>query len=336
MSHSEAQPNPSKRAALYRAVTEFQDPSIPRSLRQIANSALPYFALVLAMYWSLGVSYWLTLALAVPASGFLVRVFIIFHDCGHGSFFRSRVANRSVGFFAGLLFFLPYHYWTHQHSVHHATAGDLDNRGSGDVNTITVREYKSLSPFRRFVYRAYRNPFTLLVVGPLFVFFIRYRYWRSSDDSRRRNSAMLTNLSLLAIIAIAWLTIGIKTYVMIQLPIMVIAGTSGVWLFYVQHQFKDTYWETHERWNHLLGALEGSSFYKLPRVLQWFSGNIGFHHVHHLSPRIPNYRLQACHEAIAELRNVKPIHFWESFRTLQCHLWDEERRRLVAFAEVRV
>lgn len=320
--------------SLYREVTKFQKPDLRRSLGQIANSVLPYLALFAAMYWSLGVSYWLTLALAIPAAGFLVRVFIIFHDCGHGSFFRSRRANRTVGFFAGLLFFLPYHYWTHQHSVHHATAGDLDNRGNGDVHTLTVREYQSRSAWQRLLYRMYRNPFTLLVLGPLFVFLVRYRYWNRDDDARTRNSAIATNLALAALVTGAALTIGIKTYVMIQLPIMLVAGAAGVWLFYVQHQFEGTYWEKHENWNHLRGAMQGSSFYRLPRVLQWFSGNIGFHHVHHLNPRIPNYRLQACHEAIAELRKVPALSLRESLKSLQCHLWDEDRRRLISFSEV--
>jgi omega-6 fatty acid desaturase (delta-12 desaturase) len=324
----------SANSSLYGAVAKFQEPTLRGSLWQIANSALPYLGLVLAMYWSLNVSYWLTLALAIPASGFLVRVFIIFHDCCHGSFFRSRQANRAVGFFAGLLFFLPYHYWTNQHSVHHATAGDLDSRGSGDIHTITVREYLELPKWKQLLYRMYRHPFTLLVVGPLFVFLVRYRYWYGSDGARRRKSAMITNMALLAIVVTAALTIGIKKYVAIQLPIMLIAGAGGVWMFYVQHQFDGTYWERHKNWSHLKGALQGSSFYKLPPVLQWFSGNIGFHHVHHLSPRIPNYRLQACHEAVAELRNVKAITLWESFKTLKCHLWDEERKRLISFGEL--
>jgi omega-6 fatty acid desaturase (delta-12 desaturase) len=288
------------------------------------------------MYWSLGVSYWLTIALAIPAAGFLTRVFIIFHDCGHGSFFRSRQANRTVGFFSGLFFFLPFHYWTNQHSVHHATAGDLDNRGSGDVHTITVREYLSLSPMKRLLYRIYRNPFTLLVLGPMFVFLVRYRFWYSSDSARRRRSAMVTNVTLLVIVLAAAFTIGLKTYVMIQAPIMLISGMLGVWLFYVQHQFEGTYWEHHKNWNHLRGALQGSSFYKLPPILQWFTGNIGFHHVHHLSPRIPNYRLQACHEAIAELKNIRPITIRESFKSLRCHLWDEESKRLISFGDVAV
>ncbi len=334
MHSSDSRIDTSQRASIYRVASQFQHPILSRSLRQIANSALPYFAFLVAMYWSLGISYWLTLGLSIPAAGFLVRVFIIFHDCGHGSFFHSRSANRLVGFLSGLLFFLPYHYWTHQHSLHHATAGDLDHRGQGDIHTLTVREYLKLSPFRRLMYRIYRHPITLLGVGPLFVFLIRYRFWTPSDGVRRRRSALLTNAALSVIVLGAALTIGIKAYLMIQLPIMIVAGAAGVWLFYVQHQFPDTYWEVHDRWNHLRGALEGSSFYELPRLLQWFSGNIGFHHVHHLSPRIPNYRLQACHQALAGLCQVKTVRLRESLRTLQCHLWDEDRRRLIAFAEL--
>jgi omega-6 fatty acid desaturase (delta-12 desaturase) len=327
------QPDFRSPATIYDAAAEFQDPTLGRSLWQILNSVIPYLCLLLIMYWSLGISYGLTVALAIPAAGFLTRIFIIFHDCGHGSFFRSRRANRAVGSVVGLLFFLPFHYWTHQHAIHHATTGDLDRRGSGDVHTITVREYVGMSRLRQFLYRAYRHPVSLLLIGPVFTFFIRYRYWHESDGPRRRRSAMVTNLALLAIVTTAALTIGFRTYLLIQLPILLIAGTLGVWLFYVQHQFEWTYWEKHEDWNHLRGALKGSSLYALPPLLQWFTGNIGFHHVHHLNPRIPNYRLQAAHEAIPELHEVRPITLRSSLLTMRCNLWCENRRRMVSFAE---
>jgi len=322
--------------SLHEAVGRFQGACTRRSLWMIANSVLPYFGLLVAMYWSLGVSLWLTIALAIPAASFLARIFIIFHDCGHGSFFRSRRANKAVGYLAGLLFFLPFHYWTNQHSVHHATTGDLDRRGNGDVYTMTVREYRNLSPRKRLFYRVYRHPLILLLIGPLFTFFIRYRYWYPSDGERRRKSAMSTNLVLAGMIAVAALLSGVKTFLFLHLPVVLIAGTVGVWLFYIQHQFEGTYWEKHEACDHIRGALEGSSFYKLPRLLQWITGNIGFHHVHHLNPRIPNYKLQACHEAIAELRKVQPVTLRSSLRSLKCNLWDEDRKRLVSFAEVPV
>jgi omega-6 fatty acid desaturase (delta-12 desaturase) len=317
-------------------VARFEAPSLARSLGQIASSILPYFALLYAMVLSLDVSYWITLGLAVPAAGFLVRTFIIFHDCGHGSFFRSQKANRIVGFFAALLTFMPSTYWSLEHAKHHATSGDLDRRGVGDVWTLTVQEYLALPRLQQIWYRIYRNPFVLLIVAPLYVFFVNYRYWRPGSPKRVRWSTVQTNVALLGIVTVASLTIGFKAYVMIQLPIMMIAGAAGVWLFYVQHQFEDTYWERHDDWDFVRQALDGSSFYKLPKILQWFSGNIGFHHVHHLSPRIPNYYLQRCHESHPMFRAVKPVTLPSSLKALGYRLWDEDGKRLVGFGYLRL
>jgi len=286
------------------------------------------------MYLAFDVSYWITLALAVPAAGFLIRSFIVFHDCGHGSFLKSRKANRILGFFAALLTFMPSYYWSHQHAKHHATAGDLDHRGSGDVWTLTVQEYLALPRWKRVWYRVYRNPFFLFGVAPLYLFFVHYRYWRPGDKRRVRWSAMRTNLALLAIVVASSLTIGFKVYLMIQLPIMIVAGSVGVWLFYVQHQFENTYWEREGEWSYVRQALEGSSFYKLPPILQWFSGNIGFHHIHHLSPRIPNYNLQKCRESHPMFQVVKPVTLRASLKCMGYRLWDEEHRRLVGFGYV--
>ena len=238
--------------------------------------------------------------------------------------------------FVALMTFIPSYYWSHQHAKHHATAGDLDHRGSGDVWTLTVQEYLALSRFKRICYRVYRNPVFLFGVAPLYLFLVHHRYWRSHDNSRARWSTIHTNLAVLAIVVIASLTIGFKAYLMIQLPIMVIAGGAGVWLFYVQHQFENTYWERHDKWDYVRHALEGSSFYKLPGILQWFSGNIGFHHVHHLSPRIPNYNLQACHKSHAMFKAVKHVTLWASFKCLGYRLWDEDRKKLVGFSYVAV
>lgn len=313
------------------AVARFEKPSLRRSTRQLINTLVPYAALLVAMYFAMGISYWITLALAIPAAGFLVRSFIICHDCGHGSFFRSRQANRIVGFFTGLLAFVPSYYWSHQHARHHATSGNLDQRGVGDIWTMTVQEYLA-SPLRtRLWYRLYRNPFFLFGLAPLWVFFIRYRFWYKNDNVRGRWSTIHTNLAIIAIITACHFTIGIGAYLMIQVPILVISFVVGVWLFYVQHQFEETYWEYQDDWSYVRQALEGSSFYKLPRVLQWFTGNIGFHHIHHLSPRIPNYYLEACHESHAMFRQVPQITLWTSLKTLKYRLWDEERRRLVGF-----
>jgi omega-6 fatty acid desaturase (delta-12 desaturase) len=288
------------------------------------------------MYISLDFSYWITLALAFPAAGFLIRIFIIFHDCGHGSFFKSATANRMVGFVGGVLAFTPSYHWTHSHAKHHATAGDLDHRGSGDVWTLTVQEYLALSRWGRIKYRTYRNPLVLFGFAPAFSFFIYNRFFTSKDGRRARWSTVKTNLALAVIVIATSLTIGIKAYLMIQLPVMTLAATIGMWLFYVQHQFEGTYWERHEKWSYLRQALEGSSFYKLPRILQWFSGNIGFHHVHHLSPRIPNYNLQKCHEANSIFKTVRHITLAASLKSLTYRLWDEERKTLVGFNYVGV
>jgi omega-6 fatty acid desaturase (delta-12 desaturase) len=335
----EVNPSPDRKGARRswrKVVAPYENASLPRSLRQIADTLIPYFALLYLMYLTLDVSYWITLGLAFPAAGFLVRSFIIFHDCGHGSFFTSRKANRILGFFTALLVFTPSYYWSHQHARHHATSGDLDRRGVGDMWILTVEEYLSLSRWTRIRYRIYRNPFFLFGVAPLYLFFIQNRFWGPSDNSHARWSAMRTNVALATIIMAASLTIGIKAYLMIQLPIMVIAITAGVWLFYVQHQFENTYWERHDEWSYVQQALEGSSFYKLPRILQWFSGNIGFHHIHHLSPRIPNYNLQKCHESHPMFQAVGPLTLWSSLKSLGYRLWDEERKKLVGFSHVHI
>jgi omega-6 fatty acid desaturase (delta-12 desaturase) len=318
------------------AVAKYQQPSLSRSLGQMANTLIPYMALLAAMYASLTLSYWLVLALAVPASGFLVRIFIICHDCGHGSFFTSKRANRLLGFITGLLTFLPASYWSHEHAKHHASAGDLDHRGHGDVWTLTVQEYLALSRGRRLWYRIYRNPVIMFGVGPLYIFFISYRFCRWQDGTRARWSTMTTNAALLGVLGLMSVTIGLKAYVMIQLPVILLAGTAGVWLFYMQHQFEGTYWARHDTWNFVRQALEGSSFYKLPRLLQWFTGNIGFHHIHHLSPRIPNYYLQKCHESTPLFQAIKPITLAASLQSLTYRLWDEERHQLVGFGAIKV
>jgi omega-6 fatty acid desaturase (delta-12 desaturase) len=316
------------------AVAPFERPSLPRSLAQLADTLIPYLLLLTAMIFSLSISYWLTLALAVPAAGFLVRAFIIFHDCGHGSFFRSRRANRIMEFWTGLLTFMPAQGWSRDHAKHHATAGDLDHRGTGDIWTLTLQEYRARSTWGRFKYRLFRHPLVLFVLGPLYIFLIEHRVWPAGADKRRRWNVIATNAALAAIVLAASLTIGFKAYLLIQLPILMFSGAAGVWLFYVQHQFEDTYWERHDGWDFARQALAGSSFYKLPRLLQWFSGNIGYHHIHHLSPRIPNYFLQRCHESNPMFSVVEPLTMRASLHALRLHLWDEEQRKLVGFEAV--
>jgi len=325
----------SKKASWRQAVAKYENPDVRRSVWQIVNSVIPYFILWYLMYRSLEVSYWVTLPLSVLAAGFLVRIFIIFHDCGHGSFFRSQTANDVVGFLTGVLTLTPYYSWRHEHASHHATAGDLDRRGVGDVWTLTVKEYLDLSPRERFRYRFYRNPLVMLVIGPLFVFLIRHRLTTGTASKRERHSVYWTNLALVGIVALMGVTIGLKAFVLVQLPIVMISTAAGVWLFYVQHQYEGVYWERHEDWDYVTVAVQGSSFYKLPKILQWLTGNIGFHHVHHLSPRIPNYYLERCHEESSIFKEVKPITLLASLKSFTFRLWDEDRRQLVGFGAVK-
>jgi omega-6 fatty acid desaturase (delta-12 desaturase) len=287
------------------------------------------------MYRSLAVSYWITLPLAILAGGFLVRVFIIFHDCGHGSYFKFRRANDIVGFIAGMLTFTPYYHWRWEHAIHHASAGHLDKRGTGDVWTMTVQEYLESSRWKRFSYRLARNPVVLFVIGPLFLFIVRQRFPSVEANTRERESVHWMNLAVLGMAAAPSWIFGIKAYVVIQLTVMMVAGGLGVWMFYVQHQFEGVYWERGEDWDYTAAALQGSSFYKLPKILQWFSGNIGFHHIHHLSPRIPNYHLEKCHKAEPLFQTVKPITLFSSFRSFTFRLWDEQRRKLVGYGHLR-
>jgi omega-6 fatty acid desaturase (delta-12 desaturase) len=287
------------------------------------------------MYLSQGISYWLTAALVLLAAGFLVRVFIISHDCGHGSFFNSRRANDLLGFITGVLSFTPFYHWRWEHALHHSTAGDLDRRGTGDVWTMTVKEYQAASRSRRFAYRLARNPVILFVIAPLFLFLVKQRFASKKAGRRERNSVHWTNLALLGVAAGLSCLFGLTTYLTLQLGILLVAGVAGVWLFYVQHQFEGVYWERREEWDFCQAALQGSSFYKLPKVLQWFSGNIGFHHIHHLSPRIPNYNLEGCHRAEALFQTVRPVTFFASFKSLSFRLWDEQRRKLVSFRSLK-
>jgi omega-6 fatty acid desaturase (delta-12 desaturase) len=322
-------------AAWREIVARFQVPSAGRASWQIVNTFVPYALLWYAMYRALLVSYWFMLPLAILAAGFLVRIFIIFHDCGHGSFFKSRLANNVTGFFAGLLTLTPYYHWRWEHAVHHGTAGDLDRRGAGDIWTMTVQEYLEASRWKRFAYRLARNPFILFVIAPLYMFVVNQRFPSRGAQERERLSVHWMNLAILAMAIVISGLIGFVNYLLIQLTVTTVAGAAGVWLFYVQHQFEDAYWERGDNWDYTAAALKGSSFYKLPRILQWFSGNIGFHHIHHLSPRIPNYNLQRCHNADPIFQQVKPMTLFSSLKALPFHLWDEQRKKLVSYRHLR-
>ena len=316
-------------------VARYQKPSVGRGVWQLVNTLVPYTALWYLMHLSLAVSWWLTLPLAVLAGAFLVRAFIIFHDCGHGSFFKSAAANHILGAITGVLTFTPFYHWRWEHAIHHSSAGDLDRRGTGDVWTLTVQEYLESSRWKRFAYRLARNPVVLFVLAPLFLFLLKQRVPSLKAPARERYSVYRTNLGVGAMAAgLIWI-FGLKAWLIIQLTVLMTAGSAGVWLFYVQHQFEGVYWERGGEWDYATAALKGSSFYKLPRVLQWFSGNIGFHHIHHLSPRIPNYHLEKCHKAEPLFQTVKPVTLFSSFKSFTFRLWDEQRRKLVGFRHLR-
>ena len=319
-------------------VARFQTPSIPKAVWQIVNTIVPYVGLWVLMGWNVTVNqgpYWITLLLAALAGLLLVRVFIIFHDCGHGSFFKSKKANDIVGFFTGLLTATPYFHWRWEHSLHHASCGDLDRRGTGDIWTLTVAEYLAAPKWKKFVYRVVRNPIILFLVAPAGLFLIYQRFSNRNASRREKMSVWSMNIAMAILAGLQIWALGWKGWLMIQLPVTMVAGAAGVWMFYVQHQFEDVYWDHHEEWDYTAAALLGSSFYKLPKVLQWFTGNIGFHHIHHLSPRIPNYQLEKCHHSHEIFTSVKPITLFSSLRTMKHRLWDEENRKLVGYERLK-
>jgi omega-6 fatty acid desaturase (delta-12 desaturase) len=328
--------NPRRDPAAWKAIVrQYQEPSLGRAIWQMVNTLGPYALLWYLMQRSLAWSWWATLPLAILAGLFLVRIFIIFHDCGHGSFFKSRLANDIVGFITGVLTLTPYYHWRWEHSIHHASSGGLDRRGTGDVWTMTVEEYLKSSRWRRFAYRLARNPFVLFGIAPIYLFVIQQRFSSSNANPRERWSVRWMNLAILGVAAALSWAFGIVPYVLIHLTIVMVGGGLGIWMFYVQHQFEDVYWERDENWDFTAAALQGSSFYKLPKILQWFSGNIGFHHIHHLSPRIPNYNLERCHRADPLFQDVKPLTLFSSLRSLTFRLWDEQRGKLVGFRHLK-
>ncbi|GAB4109904.1 MAG: fatty acid desaturase DesE [Roseiflexaceae bacterium] len=265
----------------------------------------------------------------------MVRIFIILHDCGHGSFFSSRRANEIVGTICGFLTFTAFFQWRHAHAMHHATNGDLDRRGHGDVPMITVAEYLAMSPWQQLQYRIFRHPLTLLLAGPFYSFVITQRFTYKDSGLRERLSVYGTNIVLLAILVLSYFTIGIPTYLMIQGPVIIFAGMIAIWLFYCQHQFEGVYFAHHDEWSYEDAAIKGSSYFQLPRILQWFTGNIGFHHVHHLSPRIPNYHLEACHEAHPYFQEATTITLRSSLSYFALKFWDEERGELVGLDQIK-
>ena len=316
-------------------ISKYNSPDIRKSIWQIINSLGPYIVLWYLMYLSLDISYWITLGLSFLAAGFLVRIFIIFHDCGHGSFFRSNRANNIIGTILGSLTFTPHEHWHRDHAIHHTAVGNLDNRGIGDVWTLTVEEYQQLSKRKKLIYRLYRNPIFLFGLAPFLLFIVLLRFTRKSMKAPERKSVYITNLILLFYVSGLMLLLGWKAFLLIQIPVVYLASVAGVWLFYVQHQFEEVIWSRKDVWDYKRMALEGSSYLKFPKILQWFSGNIGFHHIHHLSPRIPNYKLEKCHRENKMFGRIKPVTFIPSLKTMSLRLWDEKMGQLISFRQFK-
>ncbi|RKN86349.1 fatty acid desaturase [Paenibacillus ginsengarvi] len=316
-------------------IAPYERPHLRHSMWQITNTVIPFLLLWYFAYASLSISYWLSLPLTIVAGLFLVRIFIIFHDCCHKSFFKNKLANEIVGTITGILTFCPFYQWRHSHAVHHATSGNLDKRGTGDIWTLTMDEYVSSSTLRRLVYRLYRNPFLMFTIGPIYIFLIDYRFNRPRAGFKERINTYITNVGIFGGSALLCWMIGWQEFLLIQGPIFFVSGVAGIWLFYVQHQFEESYFAEEKEWDYVKAALHGSSYYKLPRILHWITGNIGFHHIHHLSPRVPNYYLESVHNSNPRLRDVKTITLRTSLESLRFRIWNEQSKKFVGFGEIK-
>ncbi len=327
-----AEPDPLWREA----IAPYAKPVPWRTALDIVTGPVVYLALWPPMVYLLKeVSFWAMLPVAILASGFLLRTFILFHDCTHGSLFERREANLWAGRFFGLLVFHPFQNWRHSHAVHHGSAGDLDRRGTGDVHTLTLSEYRALDGKGRLIYRLFRNPVVMFTIGPIYSLMIMPRIVPKGVRPRIRNSVILTNIALVAVITAMCFLVGPWAFFIIEGPLVLLAGMAGVWLFYVQHQFEDVYWESSDQWSYADAALRGSSYLKLPKVLLWFSGNIGLHHVHHVSAKVPNYRLQAAHDNNEIFHDVPVLTFWTSWGCTRYKVIDDDTGRLLTWREVR-
>jgi omega-6 fatty acid desaturase (delta-12 desaturase) len=321
-------------ATWQKIVAKYAKPDARKAVWQAVNSIVPYLVLFYLALRSLEISIWLTIPLCVLTGGFMVRTFIIFHDCGHGSFFKSQKANDWLGIVTGILTFTPYERWKHYHAIHHATAGDLDRRGGGDVYTMTVEEYLAAPWWLKVGYRVMRNPLAMFLVGPILMFVVVERI-PTGKGRREIASVWRTNVALTLIIGGLILAFGWKAYLTVQLMVLFVGATAGVWLFYVQHNFKGVYWERHPDWDYFRASLQGSSFYKLPAVLRWFSGNIGFHHIHHLGAKIPSYNLERAYRE-NPIFHIRPMTLLSSLECLKWRVYDEANKRLAGWEVLKL
>jgi omega-6 fatty acid desaturase (delta-12 desaturase) len=329
-------PAPSRSRSIQERAAAFRKSDAGRATWQLITTLVPLVAGFTLMFWALGHAWWLTVLLLPLTALLFVRTFILMHDCSHGSFTGSKRANEVIGFITGAITLTPFAQWRRDHALHHASSGDLDRRGHGDIDTLTVDEYRALSRWGRFKYRFYRNAFVMLVLGPIYLM-VHYRRPAPSETTRaaKASSVHWTNAAILLMVgSLTWL-VGWKAMLLVYMPVVYLASTIGIWLFYVQHQHEHAHWDRHEDWDYVTAAMHGSSFYRLPRVFEWFTGSIGRHHVHHVDPRIPNYRLRAAHESVPEFNTVPELTFWKSLRTTSLKLWDPEQRRLVGFDAVK-
>lgn len=324
-----------KQAQLRKTVAPFEKSDQAKSIKQLVNTIIPFLALWFLAYQALSVSIWLSLPLSIIASGFVVRTFIIFHDCCHQSFFKNKKANSILGTITAIITLFPFEKWKREHSIHHATSSNLDKRGVGDIWVMTVEEYKEASAFEKLSYRLYRNPLVMFGLGPFYLFLITNRFNRKGPRRKERMNTYIINASIVAIYGVLIAVIGWQAFLLVQGPILFVSGSLGIWLFYVQHQFEDSYFEEESEWDFVKAAVDGSSYYKLPKVLQWASGNIGYHHVHHLSPRVPNYNLEQAHESTPPLQKATTITLGSSLKSIRFRLYDEKNKTFVGFREMK-
>ncbi|WP_391206275.1 fatty acid desaturase [Psychrobacillus sp. L4] len=324
-----------KTLELRKKIKPFENSELKKSIFQIINTIPPFFILWFLAYLSLDISIWLTVGLSIIAAGFVVRVFIIFHDCTHGSFFKNKKANSITGTITGIITLFAYEKWKREHNIHHASSGNLDKRGVGDIWMMTVDEYVQASPIKRLSYRLYRNPIVMFGLGPALLYLVANRVNRKDARAKERNNTYLINVSIVVLYSLMIWLIGWQAFLIIQGTILFVAGSFGIWLFYVQHQFEDSYFEDESEWDYVKAAVDGSSYYKLPLVLQWLTGNIGFHHVHHLSPRVPNYNLERAHESTPPLQQATTINLRTSLKSIHFRLFDDKNKSFVTFKEIK-